>query len=89
MPDPSGGREGPTRRADERRTAVNQSARAATGVRARLRKDLVLFVMCVAFLGFVTWACALTWWVTGAIPPLAVAVASLIPAFYLFYLRDG
>jgi hypothetical protein len=45
--------------------------------------------MCVAFLGFVTWACALTWWVTGAIPPLAVAVASVLPALYLFYLRDG
>jgi len=54
-----------------------------------LRRDLVLFVLCLAALGFVSWACALTWWVTGAIAPLAVSVASILPAFYLFYLRDG
>jgi hypothetical protein len=32
---------------------------------------------------------ALTWWVTGGIIALALAVASLLPAFLLFYLRDA
>ncbi|HET6315415.1 MAG TPA: hypothetical protein VFG86_03075, partial [Chloroflexota bacterium] len=76
-------------RPPQRRTNARASASTETGIRARLRKDSVLFAMCVAFLGFVTWACALTWWVTGAIRPLAVAVASVLPSLYLFYLRDG
>jgi hypothetical protein len=48
-----------------------------------------LFVSCLALLGFITWAFALTWWVTGAVVPLAVAFCSIAPAFYLFYLRDS
>jgi hypothetical protein len=36
-----------------------------------------------------TWAFALAWWVMGSIQLLALAVASVAPAFYLFYLRDA
>jgi hypothetical protein len=36
-----------------------------------------------------TAAFALTWWVTGSIILLALALASLVPAFFLFYLRDA
>jgi hypothetical protein len=45
--------------------------------------------MCLSLLGFVTWAFALTWWVTGAVGALAVALVSVAPAVYLFYLRDA
>ena len=38
---------------------------------------------------FMTAAFALTWWVTGGVVPLALALASLVPAFVLFYLRDA
>jgi hypothetical protein len=58
-------------------------------VRERLRRDRLLFLTCVAFLGFVTFAFALTWWVTGAVAALALALASIAPAMYLFYLRDA
>jgi hypothetical protein len=37
----------------------------------------------------VTWAFALTWWVTGAAAMLALALVSIAPAFALFYLRDA
>jgi len=36
-----------------------------------------------------TAAFALTWWVTGGIVALALALASLVPAFFLFYVRDA
>jgi hypothetical protein len=58
-------------------------------VRERLRRDRFLFLMCLSLLGFVTWAFALTWWVTGAVGALAVALVSVAPAVYLFYLRDA
>jgi hypothetical protein len=48
-----------------------------------------LFVLCLGALAFVTWAFALTWWVTGGLIPLALALASVAPAFFLFYLRDA
>ena len=82
-----------------RRTATRRPARQApqtpqpTGrgaaVRERLRRDRFLFVSCLALLAFITWAFALTWWVTGAVAPLAVALFSVAPALYLFYLRDS
>lgn len=58
-------------------------------MRDRLRRDPFLFVLCLGALAFVTWAFALTWWVTGGVIPLALALASVAPAFFLFYLRDA
>jgi hypothetical protein len=58
-------------------------------MRDRLRRDPFLFMFCLGALAFVTWAFALTWWVTGGTVPLALALASVIPAFFLFYLRDA
>jgi hypothetical protein len=46
-------------------------------------------MLCLGFLAFGTWAFALTWWVLGGVVPLVLAVAFVIPAFYLFYLRDA
>jgi hypothetical protein len=58
-------------------------------VRERLKRDSFLFVLCLSGLAFITWAFALTWWVTGGLIPLALALASLAPALFLFYLRDA
>jgi len=70
------------------RTPAPPDSRGAA-IRERLRRDPFLFILCLAALAFVTWAFALTWWVTGAVIPLAVALASLGPAIFLFYLRDA
>jgi hypothetical protein len=59
------------------------------GIRERLRRDPFLFLLCLGAVAFVTWASALTWWVTGSVVPLALALASIFPAFFLFYLRDA
>lgn len=59
------------------------------GLRERLRHDPFLFVLCLAALAFMTWAFALTWWVTGALIPLALSLVSVAPALFLFYLRDA
>jgi hypothetical protein len=40
-------------------------------------------------LAFITWAFALTWWVTQGPIALALALVSIAPAFFLFYLRDA
>ncbi|MBV9892788.1 MAG: hypothetical protein JO020_01310 [Chloroflexi bacterium] len=48
-----------------------------------------MFVLCLGALAFITWAFALTWWVTGGLIPLALAFASIAPALFLFYLRDA
>ena len=58
-------------------------------MRDRLRRDSFLFVLCLGGLAFVTWAFALTWWVTGGVVALALALACVAPAFFLFYLRDA
>ncbi len=55
----------------------------------RLRRDPFLFLLSLGALAFVTWAFALTWWVTGSAVPLALALASIASAFFLFYLRDA
>src|SRR5579872_4416439 len=60
-----------------------------TGLRERLRRDPFLFVLCLSAVAFVTWAFALTWWVTGGLIPLALALVSVAPALFLFYLRDA
>jgi hypothetical protein len=72
-----------------RQTPTPQPNGRGAAVRERLRRDRFLFLTCLAFLGFVTWAFALTWWVTGAVAPLALALVSVAPAFVLFYLRDA
>ncbi|HEV7666289.1 MAG TPA: hypothetical protein VGQ62_22335 [Chloroflexota bacterium] len=59
------------------------------GVRDRLKRDPFLFLLCLGVLAFMTWAFALTWWVTGGVVPLALALVSIAPAFGLFYLRDA
>jgi hypothetical protein len=48
-----------------------------------------LFVLCLGALAFITWAFALTWWVTGGFLALALALVSVAPALFLFYLRDA
>ena len=58
-------------------------------LRDRLKRDPFLFLLCLGALAFATWALALTWWVTGGLVPLALALVCLGPAFYLFYLRDA
>ncbi len=58
-------------------------------IRERLRRDPFLFVLCLGALAFITWAFALTWWVTGGLLPLAIALVSVAPALFLFYLRDA
>ena len=81
------------RRATPRRTTrqatVGPAPKGAAGVRDRLRRDPLLIVACLTGLAFLTWACAMTWWLTGATAPLALALVSVAPAFYLFYLRDA
>jgi hypothetical protein len=76
-------------RRTSRQTSVAPDPKAAAGVRGRLRRDPLLFVACLAGLAFLTWASAMTWWVTGAPVSLALALVSIAPAFYLFYLRDA
>jgi hypothetical protein len=63
--------------------------KGGASVRERLRRDPLLFVLCLAGAAFLTWAFAMTWWVTGQTAPLALALVSVLPAFYLFYLRDA
>jgi hypothetical protein len=46
-------------------------------------------MLCLGALAFTTWAFALTWWVSGGVIPLALALASVAPAVFLFYLRDA
>jgi hypothetical protein len=46
-------------------------------------------LLCLGALALLTAAFALTWWVTSSLFPLALALASVVPAFFLFYLRDA
>ena len=93
MPEQPGPRPVRTRRPSPRRATRQPPSgpppKGAAGVRERLRRDPFLFVMCLAGLAFLTWAFAMTWWVTGATAPLALALVSIAPALYLFYLRDA
>ena len=80
---------GTTPRRARRQPPAGPPPKGATGVRERLRRDPFLFVLCLAGIAFLTWAFAMTWWVTGAVASLALALVSVAPAFYLFYLRDA
>jgi hypothetical protein len=93
MPDRSGQRPSRTRRPGPRRSprprgaAATRTSRGA--LRDRLRRDPFLFTLCLGGLAFLTWAFALTWWVTGGVIPLALALACVAPALGLIYLRDA
>jgi len=93
MPERSGPRATRARRAAPRRlTKQHPSAppgKSGGSLRDRLRRDPFLFLVCLGGLAFVTWVFAVTWWVTGSVVPLAFALASIAPAFVLFYLRDA
>jgi hypothetical protein len=94
MPDGSGQRPSRAKRPGTRRSTRQttplpvRNGRSAV-IRDRLRRDPFLFLLCVGALAFMTWAFALTWWVTGGIIPLALALACIAPAIFLFYLRDA
>jgi len=94
MPERSGQPPRRTRRPVPKRStrkAKSAPARPArgSGIRQRLKRDPFLFLLCLAVLALLTAAFALTWWVTGGIVALGLALASLVPAFFLFYLRDA
>ena len=95
MPEGSGQRPQRSRSPGRSRRGPSRQARTPTptgrgaAVRERLRRDPFLFVLCLGALAFITWAFALTWWVTGGMIPLALALASIAPALVLFYLRDA
>jgi hypothetical protein len=82
----AGRRSGPSKRNGR---PANSPRGGPETLRERLRRDNFLFTLCLVGLGILTWACALVWWVIGGLLPLALAVASIAPAVYLFYLRDG
>ena len=85
----AGRRAGPAKRTRGAGRPANSPPGGPETLRDRLRRDQFLFTVCLVGLGFLTWACALVWWVVGGLLPLALAVASVAPAVYLFYLRDG
>jgi hypothetical protein len=98
MPGGSSGQPQRTKRSTSRRSTRagrNRSSSApprnsrGAWVRERLKRDPFLFLLCLGVLAFSTWAFALTWWVTGGAVPLALALVSIAPAFFLFYLRDA
>jgi Flp pilus assembly protein TadB len=69
------------------KTAPPRNGRSS-GLRQRLKRDRILFLLCLGVLALLTAAFAVTWWVTGGVIAMALAFASLVPAFLLFYLRD-
>jgi hypothetical protein len=77
-PAPQGNSRGPRRQPNEPQT-----------FRDKLKHDPFLFALCLGFLAFTTWALAVTWRLLGDPALLALAVFSVVPAFYLFYLRDS
>jgi hypothetical protein len=94
MSDRSGQRPSRAKRPGTRRTSRHTNAATARNgrgalIRDRLKRDPFLFLLCLGALAFMTWAFALTWWVTGGVMPLALALACLAPAIFLFYLRDA
>ncbi len=44
--------------------------------------------MTIALLAFTTWSLAVSWKLFGDPVLLVLTIGSLVPAFYLFYLRD-
>jgi hypothetical protein len=45
--------------------------------------------MCLGFLGFATSAFAVSWRLLNDPVLLVLTIISIVPAFYLFYLRDS
>ncbi len=80
-------RPGPRRSTRPKGSSAPRSGRGA--LRERLKRDPFLFMLCLGGLGFLTWALALTWWVTGGFIPLALALVCIGPAIGLIYLRDA
>jgi hypothetical protein len=78
----------PHRSTRQTKTTPPRGGRGA-GIRQRLKRDPFLFLLCLGGLALLTAAFALTWWVTSSLFPLALALASVVPAFLLFYLRDA
>jgi Flp pilus assembly protein TadB len=79
-----------TPRRSTRRTKTAPPANGrGSGLRERLKRDRFLFLLCLGALALLTAVFALTWWVTGGVVALGLALASLVPAFFLFYLRDA
>jgi hypothetical protein len=72
-----------------RPSVPGRDGRDGNGLRDRLKRDTFLFLFCLGALAFVTWGFALTWWLTGGVVLLVLALASLAPALLLFYLRDA
>jgi hypothetical protein len=88
-PSPSRARRPGPRPAPRQSTNAPTRNGRGTGVRARLKRDPFLFLLCLGGLAFMTWAFALTWWVTGGVVMLALALVCIAPALFLFYLRDA
>ena len=93
MPDGSGQRPSRAKRPGTRRSTRQTTLPVRNGrsgvIRERLKRDPFLFLLCLGALAFMTWAFALTWSVTGGVIPLALALACIAPAIFLFYLRDA
>jgi len=93
MPERSGPKPTRARRAAPRRVTKQHPSvppgKSGGSPRDRLRRDPFLFLLSLGVVAFVTWAFALTWWVTGSVVPLGLALVSIVPAFFLFYLRDA
>ena len=57
-------------------------------MKARLHRDPFFFALALVFLGFLTVCLAITWRLFGDPWLLALTVASVLPAFWLFYARE-
>lgn len=94
MPEQPGSRPARARRpaSPPKRTVRGRGPAPGSGpepLRERIRRDNFLFALCLVGVSVLTWAFALVWWIIGGVLPLALAVASVAPAVYLFYLRDA
>jgi hypothetical protein len=79
---------GARRSSRQTHTPPPRNTRGGT-IRERLKRDPFLFLLCLGAIAFMTWAFALTWWVSGSVVPLGLALVCVAPAFFLFYLRDA
>jgi hypothetical protein len=80
----------PTRARRNTRARRAPPPRTPRGIlRDRLKRDPFLCMLCLGGLAFLTWAFALTWWVTGGWVALALALVCVAPAIGLIYLRDA
>ncbi len=77
------------RRRPVRRDDPARAAAPSFSFRERLKRDRFLFALSLSFLAFTTWALAITWKLVGDPLLLVLTILSVVPAFYLFYLRDS